>query len=133
MSSATNPLAPVSVVAERALYGQPDYTVIHTATATALSATYTPAGQNVARMFSLCLSYSAAPAVGTLTVKDGTTVIWQCEISASTPLVNFFDFSKKPLRASPGAVLSANVGSAGGAVVQTISWVGDVLINEQGQ
>lgn len=131
MATTTNTLQPVSVVAERALYGQPGFTVIHTATATALSATFTPKGQDVARMFHLTLSYSVAPAVSTLTVKDGTTVIWQAEIPAAAgPYV--FDFSDKPLRGSAGAVLSANVGSAGGTVVQTISWTGDTLRNSQG-
>ena len=132
MATTTNTLSSISVNAERALFGQPDFTVIHTATATALAAQFVPTGQDIARMFSLCLSYSAAPAVSTLTVKDGTTVIWQTEISASAPFANFFDFSKKPLRGSAGASLTAVVGSAGGAVVQTLSWVGDVIHNSQG-
>jgi hypothetical protein len=63
-----------------------------------------------------------------LTVKDDTTVIWQAEISATGPFVYVFDFSLKPLRGSKGAALSANVGSAGGSVVQTLSWTGDYML-----
>jgi hypothetical protein len=128
MSSSTQTLSPVSLVAERALFGQPGFTVIHSATATILGATYTPVAANsMARMFHLTLSYSAAPAASTLTVKDGSTIIWQAEISATGPFVYVFDFSAKPLRGSNAAALSANVGSAGGAVVQTISWTGDEI------
>lgn len=126
MASTTTTLQAISVVAERALFGQPGFTVLDTATAGALAASYTPADSfKCARMFHLTLSYSAAPAASVLTVKDGTTVIWQAEISASAPFVHAFDFSAKPLRASAGAALSANVGSAGGAVAQTLVWTGD--------
>ena len=127
MATTTNTLAAISVQAEVALYGQPAFTVIHTATATALDATATPAAGQSARMFHLTLSYSAAPAVSVLTVEDGATVIWQAEISATGPFVYTFDFSAKPLRGTKGAVLHAKVGSAGGAVVQTISWTGDFV------
>lgn len=131
MSSVTNVLAPVSLVAERAFFGQPDFTVVQTATNSALAATYTPADANhgQCRMFYLTLSFSAAPTAPlTLTVKDGTTVIWQVEISVSAPFVQNFDFSARPLRASVGAALSANIG-ASGAAVQTISWSGDTFIS----
>jgi hypothetical protein len=127
MATTTNTLQPVSVVAERALYGQPDFTVLHPATATALSAVAAGVSQKCLRMFKLVLSYSAAPAVSVLTVQDGTTVIFQAEISASAPFVYQFDFSAKPLRGSAGAALSAQVGSAGGSVVQTICWTGDTI------
>ena len=128
MATTTSTLAAVSPTAEVALYGQPQFTSLHTATATALSATVTPPNADQqCRMFHLTLSYSAAPAVSVLTVKDGTTVLWQAEISATGPFVYVFDFSLKPLRGSRGAALSANVGSAGGAVVQTLVWTGDYL------
>lgn len=127
MATTTNTLAGISGAAEVLLFGQPAFTVIHTATATALDATATPAAGQQARLFNLTLSYSAAPAVSVLTVEDGSTVIWQAEISATGRFVYFFDFSAKPLRGTKDAVLHVKVGSAGGAVVQTISWVGDFI------
>ena len=133
MAVTVSTLSPVSVVAERAMFGQPDFTVLQTATATALNATYTPARTNdIARLFKLSITYSAAPAVGVFQVTDGTTVIWQGDISASPPFGAQVDFSAKPLRASPGAALGVTVGSAGGAVVQTICWTGDVLHSSTG-
>ena len=133
MAVTVSTLAHVSVVAERALFGQPDFTVLQTATATALNASYTPARANdIARMFKLCASFSAAPAVGTIQITDGAKVIWQQDISASAPFNYQWDFSAKPLRASPGAALGVTMGSAGGAVVQTVVWTGDLLRNSEG-
>ena len=132
MTTTTTTLQAVSIPAEHAFFGQPSVTVIHTATHTALSATLTPAtGQYamVARMFFCTLSFSAAPAtVLTFTVKDGSTVIFQAELSVTGRFVYHFDFSDKPLRGSAGAVLSANVGDAGVGIVQTISFAGDTVM-----
>lgn len=128
MATTTTTLAPISAQAEILLYGQPAFTCIHSATAAALDAAVSvPVATQQVRMFHLTLSYSAAPAVSVLTVEDGTTVIWQAEISATGPFVYAFDFSQKPLRGSKGATLHAKVGSAGGAVVQTIAWTGDYI------
>ena len=134
MASTTNTLQPVSVPAEKALFGDPKYTVIDTGTNAALAATFTPSGNNaVARMFSVGYSLSAAPATAlTLTVKDGTTVIWQHEISVSAPFFGFFTFDKRPLRASVGAALSANIGAPGVGIVGTVCWEGDTIVNSQG-
>ena len=127
MATTTNTLAGITGAAEVLLFGQPSVTVIHTGSATALDATLTPAADQIARFRHLTVSYSAAPAVSVLTVEDGSTVIWQAELSATGPFVYVFDFSGSPLRGSRGAVLHAKVGSAGGAVVQTISVIGDRL------
>lgn len=108
-------------------YGTDDWTAIHSATATALSAGPAAVAQAQHYCAKVTLSYSAAPAVSVFTIKDGTTVIFQAEISASAPFVNVFDFQKRPLRASIGAALTANVGSAGGAIVQTIIMEGFTL------
>lgn len=112
-----------AIPAERLAFGAPDWTLIDTATATALNAVLA-AVQGVQHVLEhVTLSYSAATAVATLQVKDGSTVIWQAEIPAAAgPFI--FDFSKCPLRATTGASLSVIVGSAGGAVVQTISAIG---------
>jgi hypothetical protein len=126
--STTNTLAPISPSAEKALFGQPNFTVIDTATAGALDAVATPPANSnkQARMKYLTLSYSAAPAVSTLTVEDGSTVIWQAQIPADAGPYTF-DFSEAPLRSTVNTALHAKVGSAGGAVVQAISWIGDFV------
>lgn len=125
MASTTSTLASISGAAEILLFGQPTKAVFDTATAGALDATLTPAANQIARMFLLCVSYSATPAASVVTVEDGTTVLFQANIGSIGP--HIFDFSAKPLRGSRGAVLHAKVGSAGGAVVQTIAFTGDVL------
>ena len=43
MATTTNTLAPISGQAEILLYGQPHFSALHTATATALDAVVTPA------------------------------------------------------------------------------------------
>ena len=125
MATTTSVLSGISGAAEVLLFGQPATTTIMTATATALDATLTPAADQIARMRHLTLSYSATPAASTLTVEDGTTVLWQAEIATAGP--HIFDFSGSPLRGSRGAVLHAKVGSAGTTVVQTISFIGDKI------
>jgi len=130
MASTTTNLQAVAPDAYDRLGPNPTKVFMDTGTASALSATLTPGtGQfaQIARLLRATLSYSAAPAVSVLTVKDGSTVIWQAEISATGPFVYDFDFARAPLRASAGAVLSVNVGSAGGSVVQTISCIGDII------
>lgn len=129
MPSTTNTLAAIQPAAEVALFGQPAFTCIHTATHTALAASVSPPNATqCVRMFRCDLSFSAAPsAAGTLTVKDGSTVIWQAEISTTGPFVYSFDFSAKPLRASKNAALSANLGDPGVGIVGTISWSGDYV------
>lgn len=115
--------------ADKLLFGMPDWSAIHSDTATALSCGAAAVANEQHFATRLTLSYSAAPAVSVLTIKDGSVVLWQAEISATGPFVYDFEF-KRPLRARVGQALTANVGSAGGAVVQTLilqgftSWVG---------
>ncbi len=101
-----------------------DWTAIHTATPGALVAG--PAGVAGVQHFLcyFCITYSAAPAIGIVTVKDGTTVIWQEDVSASAPFTIFRDFGKRPLRAAIGAALTINVATAGGSIVQTVNAAG---------
>ena len=127
MTVTVSTLAAISAPAERALFGQPNFTAIDTGTATALDATVTAPANKQARMKYLTLSYSAAPAVSVLQVLAGASVIWQAEISATGPFVYNFDFSQFPLRGDIAGILTAKVGSAGGSVVQTLSWIGDYV------
>lgn len=128
-ASIVNLTAESRAPADKLSYGSTDWVAIHSATAGVLScgpaaaagsgtgSTPGPAAQHYCAR--VTLSYSAAPAVSVLTIKDGATIIHQEEISADTRRVDL-DFSKRPLRATIGAALTANVGSAGGAVVQTL-------------
>lgn len=127
MATTTLTLAPISGAAEILLFGQPTRTFFDTGTASALDATLTPAADQIARLFYLTVSFSAAPAAAVITVEDGTTVIWQANIGPTGPSLGHFDFSAKPLRGSRGAVLHIKVGSAGGSIVQTICGVGDLM------
>ena len=134
MPSTTNTLQAVGVSAERALFGQPKFSVIDTGTHAALDANTAPLGnQSVVRLFVLNVSASAAPATAlTLQVKDGSTVIWQCELAAAAPFAYEFDFSNKPLRGSNGATLHATLGDPGVGIVATVTWTGDFHFNTQG-
>lgn len=99
-----------------------------TATNGALDATVTPAAGQCVRLFYAELSFSAAPSgVLVFTIEDGSTVIWQTEISVSAPFRYVWDFSKVPLRGSVGAVLHGKVG-ASGAAVQTIMLLTDDVL-----
>lgn len=119
----------VGPTADKLAYGMPDWSAIHSDTAAALSCGPAAVANEQHFATRLTLSYSAAPAVSVLTIKSGSTVLFQVEISATGPFVYDFEF-KRPLRAAVGSALTANVGSAGGAVVQTLilqgftSWVG---------
>lgn len=125
MSAAiVNLAAEVRAPADWLEYRPIDWVAIHTATPGALSAG--PAGAAGVQHY-LCyfsVTFSAAPAIGIITVKDGSTVIWQEDFSASAPFDTFRDFGKRPLRASIGAALTVNVATAGGSVVQTVNAAG---------
>lgn len=117
-------LAPVTnTPAEKLMFGPSDWTLIHTANG-ALAAVIAAAAGNQHFLKRVDLSFSAAPSDSTLTVKDGTTIIWQIGIPATGPLVYAFDFSGCPLQATEGAALSVNIGTPGGAVVATITAIG---------
>lgn len=127
MATTTTNLAAVSVPAESRLYPQAQKVTQMTETNSALDATVTPGAGQCVRLFMAELSFSAAPsAVKVFTIEDGSTVIWQREISVSAPFVHVFDFSKVPLRGSAGAVLHGKV-AASGAAVQTIMLLTDIV------
>jgi hypothetical protein len=123
----TNALSPISVVGERAFFGQPRFTCIDTGTGTLLEATATPNADQQVRLFKLDVSFSANPLSVPIQIWDGTTLIWEARTSATGPWDYQFDFSKKPLRGSRGAALSVTVPSGGVAVVSTVSWDGDYV------
>jgi hypothetical protein len=110
--------------ADRLSFGPPDWTVIHSGTAAALSAGPAGATNKQHWLTHAIVSFSAAPAAGTITVKDGTSVIFQVEFGAHITNAIDLNFEQRPLRATVGAALTVNVSSAGGAVVQTVSATG---------
>jgi hypothetical protein len=69
------------------------------------------------------LSYDEAPAKSTLTVEDGSDVIWISLIPAAAGPYDF-DFSGSPLRGTTGAALHAKVSDPGGSVVACVSMIG---------
>ncbi len=118
------------LAAEKAAFGQPDWTLLDRGTASAnacvVAAVASAAGAPPVQHFvdRITLSYSAAPAVSTLQVLDGSTEIWAAQISATGPFVYDFDFSNKPLRNTAGASMTVGLTSAGGAIVQTVAVIG---------
>jgi hypothetical protein len=114
-------LGAASIAAERALFGPPGWTVVASASNDALVANQAGVTNKQHWLTHLTLSFSAAPAAPTtLTVKDGSTVIWQVEISITT-IVLTENFETRPLHATTGAALTVNVGAGGSGVVGTIS------------
>ena len=123
-ATVTNTLDPASLPAEKAMFGLPVFTCIHTATATTLLAVVTGKANQQIWLKHFTLSFSGAPSGPlTLQVKDGITVIWQTEIGVSV-LIYTENFETAPLHASVGANMSVGIASAGGTTVQTISWSG---------
>lgn len=109
-------------------YGTADWTVIHSATASALSAGAVAVAGSQHYLTHATISFSAAPAAGTATVKDGTTVIYQVEFGAHLTGPIDLNFETRPLRASVGAALTVTATSAGGSVVQTVSASGFTMV-----
>ncbi len=118
------------LAAEAAMYGQPMWTLLDRGTnsvnaavvAAVTSAVTKPAVQHF--IDRITISYSAAPAVSTLQVLDGSTEIWAVQISATGPFVYDFDFSGAPLRNTAGASMTVGLSAAGGSVVQTVAVIG---------
>lgn len=125
MASTTNTLAGTSPSAERAAFGVPDWTAIDTGTNAALAATRAAVANKQHYATKATLSFSAAVAAAiTFTIKDGTTVIFQAQIPATTLAPITFDWQRRPLHASTNTDLVAGVGAAGASVVQTITLEG---------
>ena len=124
MSTNSVNLAATSISAEKAAFAPPTWTAVDTGTNGALVANVVAVARQQHYLTHFTVSFSAALAAPvTVTVKDGTTVIWQVEIGvlSSTFTENF---ETRPLHASTNAALSVNVGAAGSGVVQTISAAG---------
>lgn len=121
-------LSAVAMQAERAYFDQPAFTTLDTGTNTQLVATATPGGDRIVRCLSCTVSFSAAPDAGTqVSIQDGSTIIWQTEISVTGRFVVTYNFARKPLRSTRGTALSAVVSAAGAGVVQTVVFSGDYV------
>jgi hypothetical protein len=127
-TATTNTLAQISMAAEKALFGQPDWTITGLCTADTLIGIAPAVTNKINRVKRVTASYSAAPATGLLTVKDGTTVIWETQLgSAGTTVGCDFDFSLHPLRGTSGASMTVSAPSGGGAIVQSLAVIGDTV------
>lgn len=120
------------LVAEKAAWGGPEWTVIGLATAAASVATLAGATNANSVKVQHYLDYvtfsgSLANTVATsVQIKDGSTVIWEAQFPISTaPMLLHFDFSDRPLRCTAGAALIATISSTLGAgAVGEVSMVG---------
>ena len=120
---------PISGQAEVLYFGQPAFVVSDTGTNAALLATATPGSGQLVRVFRADVTFSAAPAAGTLiTVYDDTTEIWEVVLAAAGRLRYTLDFQRKPIRGSRGNAVSVGVTAAGTDVVQTVAFTGDKVM-----
>lgn len=122
MTDTLNTLAATSPVAERVLYGVPTQTAVGTVTTGANVATFTGVTGKQWYLCEFTLSFGATTtAASTLTVKDGSTTIYQIDLPTLTnPAPIQFRFDKRPLHASTGAALTINLSSPG-TITSTIS------------
>lgn len=111
------------LLAEKQAWGGPDWTVLATgtnvATVAVIAGNTATTGVKVQHYLDY-LTVSAAPAITaatTVQIKDGTTVIWEFQWALTAPTVNHFDFSRRPLRNTAGALLSAGTSSTVGTSV----------------
>ena len=115
-----------NTAAEIASYGGPDFTSLGFITAGTATAIVTGTANTQLFADYVTVSYSLAiSAATTVTIKDGSTVIWTLQLGITTgPTQYHFDFSHRPLRASSGANLSVDAGSGGTSNICAVMLVG---------
>lgn len=115
-------LAGLLPAAEKAAFGWPTWTSLDSQSSATATATKTGLAGYCHALTHITVSSSAAPSGAvTLTIKDGTTIIWQVELA--TGVLTFTEnFETRPLHASVGADLVASIGSTGST--GTISMAG---------
>lgn len=117
-------LAASAVPAEKLAFAPAKWTAVDTNSNAATSANVVAVAGQQHFATHVTVSFSTVPATAlTLTIKDGTTVIWQVELSTTNTIFTE-NFETRPLHASTNAALSANVGAAGTGVTSTISLAG---------
>ncbi len=119
------------LLAEKAAWGGPDWTVIGLATAATSTATLAGAtnGANVkVQHYVDYVTFSGSLAntvAATVNIKDGSTVIWEAQFPiATSPFFIPVDFPGRPLRNTPGAAMSASVTTLGSGAVGEVVMVG---------
>lgn len=119
------------LAAEKASWGQPEWSVIGLATAGATTATLAAAtnalGVKIQHYLDyLTISWSITHTnASSVAIKDGSTTIWEAQIPIGSATVLHFDFSTRPLPNTAGAALSATIaGSLGANTVQEITMIG---------
>lgn len=124
MADVLRQLAATAPPAETILFGPPTFVVVGTAASGANTATVTAKANQQHFLTSLTLSYGATiTAAHTLTVSDGSTVIYQVEIPTITspsPIHLPFD---RPLHASTNTALVAAI-TTPGTIASAISLSG---------
>lgn len=127
MSDTQTQLQSVSLSSERSLYASPDWTAVGTGSNATVTATAVAVAGKVNHCTKLVASFSAAPAAAcTVTIKDGTTVIFQAEIPAAVTAPIPFDFSQPGtrLRGSTGNALVAGCTTPGASTICTLTMEG---------
>jgi len=125
MAQAIVTLGPVvNTQSDKLLYGQPDWSIVNTGTNASIACVLA-AVTNVQHFCTeLDVSFATAPSSGgVMTVKDGTTVIWQASFGVGSGQFFHIDFAR-PLRATNSASLTATVDAAGSSVAGTVTMIG---------
>lgn len=128
MSDTQNAMESVAVTAEAVLYGPPDWTVIGTATNSAVTATAVAVANKQNWCYKAIVSFSGASgtSANVFTIKDGTsgTTLFQANIPAAVTAPISFDFSRVPIRGSTNTALVAGLNDPGASVTATITIIG---------
>lgn len=122
-----------NLLAETKAWGYAEWTVVGLNTAGATTATLAAAttSANTAMPIQHYLDHLTVSASGAITtaaavqIKDGSTVIWECQWGVGGPLMMDFNFEKRPIPNTAGNLISAGVsGSLGNGVVIEVTMVG---------
>jgi len=125
MAQAITTLGPVvNTQSDKLLYGQPDWSVVNTGTNASIACVLAAVTNVQHYCVELDVSFASAPlTAGVMTIKDGTTVIWQASFGVGSGQFFHIDFMR-PLRATNGAALTATVDAAGTSVAGTVTMIG---------
>jgi hypothetical protein len=115
-------------VAERLLYGPPDWVVIGSEANGTTAATVAAATGKQHFPQKAVVSFSGQPATAlTFTIKDGSTTIFQAEIPAAVTAPISFDFSRARIHGTITTALTGNLAAAGSGITGTIWMCGQTM------
>lgn len=115
MADTQVPLSGFAAPVEKVAFGIPIGTVVGLAATGANTATIVAEANKQHLVYTVTISFGATIGTAcTLTISDGSTVIWQLEIpTATSPLPIVVDFGNRPLHGSNNAAVQAALTTPG--------------------